>query len=105
MKKSFFTILFIAIAGITLAQNFDFLVTTKKVECSDIAYNSSIFFVSYMTQQKYDSVEYLLDYWVGKCGNREPLVRAKILYALKTDKLTDAVLNEFNLENLFKFQR
>lgn len=103
---SFLFCLFILLfaAGIN-AQNFDeLLIETKPLDCADISQNSGLFFVKYVEESKTDSAKSLLQYWESKCGQREPVFRAKILLALKLYEYNDSLLNEGVLKNIFNYR-
>ncbi|MCL2245911.1 MAG: hypothetical protein FWC10_02220 [Lentimicrobiaceae bacterium] len=85
-------------------QDFDDLLTKKQVDCSDIAHNSSLHFIKYMTVYEVDSAKHLLDYWENRCGIREPIFRAKILLALITSECVDSLLTKEPLNQIFNYQ-
>ena len=86
------------------SQDFEHLLINKQVDCSDISYNSGLYFIKYMNENKLDSVSSLLDYWESKCGNREPIYRARLLLALKTGQFNDSLLADGVLFNIFNYQ-
>jgi len=105
MKKiGFFTLMFL-LSGLLFGQDFDNIVTRKLIDCSDISHNSGLYFVKYMQENKLDSAQYLLQYWEGKCGMREPIFRAKILLALKQDQYHDSLLSKGALNHIHNYQR
>lgn len=85
-------------------QDFDNLMTKKQIDCSDISYNSGLYLIKYIGENKIDSAKNLLKYWESKCGMREPIFRAKILLALKSEKFKDSLLTEGSLNNIFNYQ-
>lgn len=104
MKKAGLFTLMIFISSFLFGQNFDHIMTKKQIDCSDISYNSGLYFVKYIQENKLDSAKYLLQYWEGKCGMREPIYRAKILLALKQNQYNDSLLTEGTLNNIFNYQ-
>jgi hypothetical protein len=78
--------------------------TKKQIDCADIAHNCSLFFLKYMSVNEIDSAKHLLNYWESKCGMREPIFRAKILLALQTGELNDALWTETPLNQIFNYQ-
>lgn len=86
------------------AQDFDNLMVKRPLDCSDISYNSALLFEEYYTENKIDSAKNLLMYWQGKCGLREPILRAKILIALKENNFHDSLLTEGILSHVFNYQ-
>ena len=104
MKKTGLFIIMIFIANFLSGQDFDYLMTKKQADCSDISYNSGLYFIRYMQENKLDSADFLLKYWEGKCGMREPIYRAKILLALKQNQYNDSILTEGTLNNIFNYQ-
>lgn len=97
-------ILFGFFSNIALSQDFDFLITKKQADCSDIAFNSGLYFIRYMNQNKVDSAQYLLDYWESKCGMRETVFRARILLALKKNEFNDSMFSRGTLNHFFNYQ-
>lgn len=104
MKKTGLITLMIFITSFLFGQDFDNIMTRKQPDCSDISYNSGLYFIKYMQENKIDSARYLLQYWESKCGMREPIYRAKILLALKQNLYNDSLLTEGVLNNIFNFQ-
>jgi hypothetical protein len=104
MKKTGLFTIMIFIANFLSGQDFDYLMTKKQADCSDISYNSGLYFIRYMQENKLDSADFLLKYWEGKCGMREPIYRAKILLALKQNQYNDSILTEGTLNNIFNYQ-
>jgi len=103
---SFFFSLLISLflTGLT-AQNFDELLTERKpLDCPDISQNSGLYFIKYIEESKLDSAKSLLQYWESKCGQREPIFRAKILLALKLYEYNDSLLFDGVLNNVFNYQ-
>ena len=76
----------------------------QQMDCSDIASNSSLSFVKYMRENKIDSAKNVLNYWENECGISEPIYRAKILLALKTEQLNDNLLTDNPIDNILKYQ-
>ncbi|MDR3287547.1 MAG: hypothetical protein LBT27_08905 [Prevotellaceae bacterium] len=86
------------------AQDFDNLMTKKQLDCSDISYNCSLLYEKYFTENQLDSAKNLLSYWESKCGNREPIQRAKLLLALREKNYQDSLLTEGVLSHIFNYQ-
>ncbi|MBN8653218.1 MAG: autotransporter outer membrane beta-barrel domain-containing protein [Cytophagales bacterium] len=102
--KLHLTLLALVVSSVGLCQNFDNLLTRKQIDCPDIAYNSALYFVKYMDENKIDSAGLLLDYWQSKCGLREPVFRAKLLFALKTQTFSDSLITDKVLDYIFMYQ-
>lgn len=85
-------------------QNFDALMTRKQVDCSDVAFNCALLFEKYYYENKADSAKALIAYWETKCGIREPVVRAKILLALRENNFNEKILPGNFLQYLFNYQ-
>lgn len=77
---------------------------SKNVDCSDISFNSGLYFVKYLKENKLVTAKNLLEYWKEKCGEREPIFRSKILLALKEDKYDNSLLTKGVLNNIFNYQ-
>ena len=104
MKRISLLAIICTLTSLTLAQNFDNLMSKKQIDCRDISYNSSIYFIKYMQENKLDSAKALLQYWENKCGAREPIYRAKILLALIQNEYNDTLLQKGILNNIFNYQ-
>ena len=61
----------------------------------ELSFNCSNLAVEYFTEQKYDSLEMILDYWSKEFGFIEPIARMYLLYDISTNSLTD---NSFGIE-------
>ena len=104
MKAIRFLSLIIFTTTSAFCQEYDHLLTKRQVDCSDISYNSGLYFMKYMNENKIDSVKSILNYWENKCGIREPIYRAKILLALKLGQFNDSLLTEGTLNYIFSYQ-
>lgn len=90
-------------SSLSWGQDFDKLLKGK-VHCQGISYNSAEYYVRYMQQNQTDSIVPLLNYWEQKCGEREPIYRAKMLLALKQGKFSEDFLGSGALQNLFNYR-
>lgn len=87
------------------AQDFDaMLAKSKPLECSDISYNAGQQFIEYWQQNKTTELDALISYWEVKCGQREPVFRAKILNAIANKKFSESLLDEGTANMLNNFQ-
>lgn len=102
MKKILLFIL-IVLSIKSYSQNFDSMLYQKPIDCRDISYKSSIYFVKYMESNKFDSVKLLLKYWEEKCGTVSYVITAKVLFALKVNKYNDSLLGRFKLNYLLNY--
>lgn len=83
----------------------DVIAKIKPPECDEIAYASSVLFMQLVKKQEYDSAKKILDYWEGKCGLREPVFRAKIIFAFATDQNIDTLIDGETLYQLNSYRR
>ena len=99
-----FITIFLTISA--FGQNFDSLMTVKKqLNCLDVSYNSSLYFVEYISENKIDLAKSLVSYWESKCELREePVYRAKILLALKTGEFNDSIFSQMSLRHILDYQ-
>ena len=104
MKTFRLLIVFIFTATSAFCQDFDQILMSKQVDCSDISYNSAVYFVKYMNENEIDSASYLLDYWESRCGVREPIFRARILLALKLGQFDESFFVDGDLNYIFNYQ-
>ena len=87
--------LFMAAVGSLRAQSLDEMLSQRPaVDCSDIAFNSSRYYVKYMMEGNLDSVRIILDYWEDKCGVREPIYRARVLMELQQGTFDDIYFSD-----------
>ena len=104
MKKTIILLLTFCLITSAFCQDFDYLLTKKPIDCSDISLSSSLYFIKYMNGYETDSAKHLLNYWETKCGMREPIFRAKIILALTTGEFCDSLLIESPLNQIFNYQ-
>lgn len=104
MKHSGFIIIIILLSRLSFGQDFDNIIPIKQTDCSDVSYNSGLYFIRYMNENKADSAKFLLTYWESKCGMREPIFRAKLLLALRENEFNDTLMKEGSLNNIFNYQ-
>ncbi|HHT04038.1 MAG TPA: hypothetical protein GX005_06955, partial [Bacteroidales bacterium] len=104
MKTLKLIIIITLLSTTSFGQDFDNLMTKKQVDCSDISYNSGLYFIEYVQENKLDSAKYLLEYWEAKCGMREPIYRAKILLALKQNEFNDSLFSDGSLNYIYNYQ-
>ncbi len=96
--------LLLVLTGFLQGQNYDALMIHKQIDCEDISYNSGLYFVKYLQEEKFDSAQNIIEYWEGKCGEREPIFRAKILLALKNNSFNDSLLTQNTLKiNIYNY--
>ncbi|MEI6091808.1 MAG: hypothetical protein WCR42_15230 [bacterium] len=103
MRKVLILVVFL-IVGSLYSQDLDKMMTKKLVDCQTISYNSSIYFVKLVEENKIDSAKILLKYWEDKCGVREPLIRARVILALKEGNFKDSLLGINPFNNIFNYQ-
>ncbi|MEZ5106477.1 MAG: hypothetical protein R2757_18390 [Draconibacterium sp.] len=103
MKKTLLAILLL-FSSLAYGQDLDKLMVNKQVDCSDVSYNCGLYFIKYVQEEKLDSAQNIIDYWEGKCGEREPIFRAKILLALKERNYSDSLLKEGVMNNLYNYR-
>lgn len=99
----FFSITMLFLAPV-FSQDFDKLMMNKQIDCSDVATNCGLYFIKYLQEEKLDSATQLIDYWETKCGDREPVFRAKVLLALTTGTYTDSLLTTGILNHIYNYK-
>lgn len=104
MKSFFVPFLLLLVPFVGMSQDFETMLSVRPVDCREISYNSSLHYVRLMQEDKIDSVYSLLDFWEKKCGDREPIMRAKILLALTQGTFSENLLPEKPLDNVFAYQ-
>jgi len=68
------------------------VVKGRQYQCPDIAYSSSVAFTEYIQKLQYDSAQKILNYWEGKCGICEPILRARFVLAFVTEQSVDSLI-------------
>jgi len=102
MKNTLFILLLASIP--TMAQqSLEERLTSKVVDCQDIASNSAMAFANFMNQDYLDSAKLVVDFWEGKCGLSEPVMRSKILWTMVADELTEEVYGINMLDYIYKY--
>ena len=91
--KAQLTLLFLFFSVPAFSQDFEEMLSRKPVvDCRTVSYNAGIHYVRYMEENKFDSLRLLLDYWEDKCGKQEPIVRGRILLALREHAFMESML-------------
>lgn len=100
------SIFFQSISGVAYSQvNFDSLVEKNRVfDCEDVASMSAAMFQNYYEEGRADSAQYLLEYWRGKCGYTEPIVRAETLLKLKNGSSIEDSSTEELLSSIYTYR-
>lgn len=65
------------------------LMTKKIPDCRDISFNSTLLIPEYYRKNQFDTLSAILDYWEKQCGINEPILRLKILLAIKNNALNE----------------
>lgn len=102
--RTLFLSIVLLFANLLYGQDFDKLMVNRPVDCSDISYNSGVYFLKYLQEGKIDSAQSIIRYWEEKCGEREPVFRAKILLALNEGTYTDSLLNEGTMSHIYNYK-
>lgn len=102
--RTLFLLTVLLFTNLLYGQDFDKLMVNKAVDCSDISYNSGVYFVKYLQEGKIDSAQSIIRYWEEKCGEREPVFRAKILLALNEGTYTDSLLPEGIMSHIYNYK-
>lgn len=101
--KNLFVFIMLLLPLAANAQDIESMLLQRPVECSDISYNSAELYSRYILEGKLDSAKYVVEYWEKKCGNREPVFRAKLLLALKENNFSGTLLDSHAMRNIFNF--
>lgn len=102
--KNILSLVALLFASSSFAQtNLENRLTQKVYDCEDINQNSATLFAYYMHQNQLDSAKSVIDFWEEKCGEREPLVRAKIVYSILTGELDESIYNKSILDMVENF--
>ena len=102
--RTLFLLIVLFFTNLLYGQDFEKLLVNKQVDCSDISYNSGVYFVKYLQEGKIDSAQSILRYWEEKCGEREPVFRAKILLALHEGTYTDSLLTDGVMPLIYNYK-
>ncbi len=77
--------------------------TSKVIDCQDIAGNSAVAFVDYINRDYLDSAKLVIDFWEAKCGLSEPVLRSKILWTIIATELTEEIYGTGMMEYIYKY--
>lgn len=102
--KKLLLVIAILTTNYLFSQDFDKMMTTKQVDCPDISQNSGLYLIHYLQEAKIDSAKSLLSYWEEKCGEREPIFRAKILLALIEGNYSDSLITERTINYIYNYR-
>jgi hypothetical protein len=86
------------------SQDTEYFPEKKSLYCSYIAEGFSLSYVKFMQDNEIDSVKVLLKEWEETCGLNEPVYRAKIILALKTEEFNDSLWAEKPFDFIFNYQ-
>jgi opacity protein-like surface antigen len=88
---------------LTAQHNFDPLIK-HRVTCDDVQYNAFQLIPKYYNQNKYDSIEFFLEYWENKCGPSEYSFRVKTLLRIQNGTFHDEYVGprEYNMLTYFR---
>jgi hypothetical protein len=105
MKRIRILLFFMLIGNSAISQvNLDRLMIDRAPNCEDITYNCTRLIQKYFDTNKYDSSKIILSYWEAKCGTSEPLIRLKILFAIKDGTFTESLYDSTIIEYLKIYQ-
>jgi hypothetical protein len=82
----------------------DRLMVNRPLDCSEVSYNCSLLFQKYLEEIKVDSARQIVYYWKKKCGDREPVFRARILLSLIERNYHDSLTTMNSINHLFNYQ-
>jgi hypothetical protein len=104
MKSTLISFILILTAITTLAQrSLEERLTSMVIDCEDIAGNSAVAFVDFMNLDYLDSAKLVIDFWEGKCGLSEPVMRSKILWTIVADEFTEEIYGITMLDYINKY--
>jgi hypothetical protein len=67
----------------------DTVIIDKPIDCETVAYNSTNLIMYFYATHDFDSVKIVLDNWQTNCGNSEPIVRTRILFAILENNFSE----------------
>jgi hypothetical protein len=91
MRKLLLYSLTFLLYGQLYSQEVEGLMTRKSISCNDIIYNSAFLIPEHFEKNNMDTVAAIVNYWENQCGIIEPLLRIKILLAIKADTLNENI--------------
>jgi len=78
----------------------DKLMVRRTPNCFDIYYNCALLIPQYFSEQKFDSVQVLLNYWETRCGLNHAMLKIKLLFAIHQNAFSEALYDENIIEFL-----
>ena len=94
MRHLLLLVALILLPMLSFPQEVEHLMTRKYIPCSDVAYNSSLLIPEHYRKGNMDTVSALMQYWETRCGIGEPLLRLKILFAIKGDTFSEEIYED-----------
>ncbi|HVN58252.1 MAG TPA: hypothetical protein VMT63_08155 [Bacteroidales bacterium] len=81
------------------------LMTRRYISCDDIFVNVAYLIPKYAESGSRDTLNSLIIYWEKNCGVTEPLMRCKILLAIKDHEFSEDIYNNGIIELLMVYKR
>ena len=94
MMKFFLFCILICFSVSGFSQNSVIDLLEKNGQCKYSAESFSVIFANYLRMNLTDSAKAVLDKWEKNCNSSEPLQRAKIILALKTNSFNENIYNK-----------
>jgi hypothetical protein len=93
------------VAGQDTERSFDDYMHRQYLTCADVSLNCFDLVPRFFYEDKPDSLFELLDYWEGKCGTAEPIVRTRILAAIWDGRFGEGILGEDIIHDLLWYRQ
>jgi len=99
---SFVLIIFLSISA--LAQSGpDTLVKDESIDCEIVAQYSTSWIMYFYAVGEYDSASIVLDNWEAMCGLSEPVIRTRILFAIRNNMFSEDLYDSTIVDDMLNY--
>jgi len=104
IKRLLMSVLVILLSIASIAQSdTDSLINDETIDCEFIAQNSSSWIMYFYSIEEYDSAGIVLDNWQEACGLTEPILRTRILLAIRNNTYSEELYDSTIVDFLFNY--
>jgi len=104
MKRLFIGVLIIlsTISAFT-QEDPDSLFLVETFSCEDVAFDAANLIMYFDAIQDYDSASFILDNWQDVCGQSEPILRARILFAIHNNTFSEEMYDSTIIDHVLNY--
>ncbi len=86
-------------------EEFDKLMTRKRISCYDVEENGRFLIPKYYQEEKFDSIRYLLRYWQRNCGEVETITRMNLILDAGVNTIDQYPFSKRTIWNFLNYKR